>query len=462
MQAQRKVKRFDRRFKRTTIASVVAGLCGAPAAWAAPGDPLAAAIHVNALGTRASTPHVAHGANGSFLVIWDSPWNASCGGGDGVCAQLYSAGGVPSGSSSLVGQEELAIEDLAVGADRAGNFVVAWVTEPYRRGGVLTPPLAYIRAQRIAADGHPIGGTIEVSKETFPDLLGLVGVTKAHDVSASVAVDADGDFVVAWRTATASVRALGTYYHQFALSSSQSSIHARRYTAAGVANGSPITVESSVALLQFNSGDLSVQEPALAMDDDGDFVVAYWTDMPTTTQILAKRYDASGRAQGSRLQIASGSVGLPAVAMDAVGNFLVSWNEGASPGTNVVAQRYDKTGQPQGTKLTVETYPSPYRQPVTPVAAMAADGSFVLAWNTVVSSSSESIYPFLIGIFARPYAANGVPLAPTFTVHDDPATGEGQSEPAVSFDSLGNLVAAWTEISAYYSNDVYVQRFAGH
>ncbi len=455
MKNQHSAKRLNHPFKRSAMAAVIAGLCATPV-WATPGTPLGAPVHVNALGTRGEQPSVARGANGTFLVIWNDFTDACF----GVCAQLFNANGTPKGPAFLAGANESSIDDLSVSSDHAGNFVVAWVTSPFRPSGLLTSDLTYVRAQRISADGSLLGAPIQVTKETFPDLLGVVRVQKVHNVRASVAVDADGDFVVAWRTAADSTERFGTYYHQFALSSAQAAIHARRYNAAGVAQGSAITVEAKAQLVELNSGDYTITEPALAIDDDGDFVVSWWSASPTT-QIQARRYDASGKAQGSRLAVASGSVGFPAVGMDAVGNFVVSWNQSGS-GDNIVAQRFNTAGVAQGSLLTVQNYPSPYQQPTTPVLSMAADGSFVIAWSTLISSATVSIYPPFVGIYARPFTAAGSPRSPTFAVHVDGATGEGQSEPSIAFDSAGNIIGAWNETSAYYSDDVYVQRFSGN
>ena len=72
----------------------------------------------------------------------------------------------------------------------------------------------------------------------------------------SVAMDADGDFVVAWHSGNFGSGQDGSLY----------GIYAQRYNAAGVAQGSEFQVNTHTTERQ--------AFPSVAMDADGDFVVA--------------------------------------------------------------------------------------------------------------------------------------------------------------------------------------------
>src|SRR2546428_713996 len=111
-----------------------------------------------------------------------------------------------------------------------------------------------------------------------------VNTTTANDeLGASVAVDADGDFVVAWESR-------GEYSPSYG-------IYARRYDAAGVAQGDEFRANTVTAGDQHN--------PSVASDAAGDFVVAWQSYGQDGSKygIYAKRYSAAGAAQGGEFRV---------------------------------------------------------------------------------------------------------------------------------------------------------------
>src|SRR5688500_1588143 len=77
--------------------------------------------------------------------------------------------------------------------------------------------------------------------------------TNSNQATAAVAADGDGDFVVAWTSSGQDGSAYGVY--------------AQRYAAGGAALGAEFRVNTTTAFVQ--------RHPAVAMDADGDFVVAW-------------------------------------------------------------------------------------------------------------------------------------------------------------------------------------------
>src|SRR5204862_3424856 len=86
----------------------------------------------------------------------------------------------------------------------------------------------------------------------------------------SVAIDAGGDFVVAWETNANATVANGIY--------------AQRYSAAGVALGGEFSVSTSAGTLFY---------PSAAMDADGDIVFAWHVDRQTgsSLDVFGRRFD---------------------------------------------------------------------------------------------------------------------------------------------------------------------------
>ena len=88
--------------------------------------------------------------------------------------------------------------------------------------------------------------------------------------------------------------------------------------------------------------------PSVAVDADGDFVVAWqsYGQEGSDYGVYAQRYDASGAAVGSEFRvntITSNTQAAPSVAVDADGDFVVAWASSGQDGSSygIYAQRYN-------------------------------------------------------------------------------------------------------------------------
>ena len=153
----------------------------------AAGTPLTGEFQVNSYTTGdQSTPALAVGEQGGFVVAWTS---AGSGGSDGsgrsIQAQRYAADGTPVGvevqvNAYTTGNQH--VPDVAAGP--LGTFAIAW--ESVGSNGTDTSGTS-VQARRFAADGAPLGGEFQVNSYTTGDQ-GL----------ASLRTGGAGDFVVAW------------------------------------------------------------------------------------------------------------------------------------------------------------------------------------------------------------------------------------------------------------------------
>ena len=130
----------------------------------------------------------------------------------------------------------------------------------------------------------------------------------------SVALDADGDFVVAWESYG---------FQDFHQDGSSGGIFARRFSAAG----SPLATEFQVNTYTTNNQ----YDPSVALDDDGGFVVTWSSngqDRGLFGGIFARRFSAAGSPVAAEFQVNAYTIGtqrLPSVALDADGDFVVAW-----------------------------------------------------------------------------------------------------------------------------------------
>ena len=149
--------------------------------------------------------------------------------------QMLSA--VQVGPETLVNSHTVGNQtDPAVALDSAGDDVVVWSSFGQDGSGWG------VFAQQYNAFGNPIGSEFQVN--TY---------TKDNQKSPTVAMDAAGDFVIAWQ----SLLENGYGYD----------IYARCYDASGVAQGDEFQVNTRRYNYQAN--------PSVAMDAAGDFVIAW-------------------------------------------------------------------------------------------------------------------------------------------------------------------------------------------
>lgn len=126
---------------------------------------------------------------------------------------------------------------------------------------------------------------------------------------------------------------------------------ARRFDRFGALLGPPILVSSDT------EPPVGTQHhsPAVAMDDEGRFVVTWSPDQKT---VLARLFDRHALAQGPDFQVhANGDARLAHVAMMSKGTFLVCWstNLGGQLVAGARARVFDREGEPVSPDLVLNT-----------------------------------------------------------------------------------------------------------
>jgi phosphoheptose isomerase len=358
-------------------------------------------------------------ADGDFVVAWAS--YGQDGGVAGIFAQRYNAAGVGQGTEFRVNTYTAGYQDYpAVAMDADGDFVATWTS--YGQDGSGDG----VYAQRYNAAGVAQGTEFQVNTYTTDG-----------QIARSVAMDANGDFVVAW-----------TSYYQ---DRSYAGVYAQRYNAAGVAQGSEFQVNS------YETNDQAY--PAVAMDADGDFVVAWQSDQEGAYGgygVYARRYNAAGVAQGTEFQIntyTSYDQAAVSVAMDADGDFVVAWQSLLQDldSHGIYAQRYNAAGVAQGSEFRVNTYITSGQ--TTPSAAMDVDGDFVVTWTSSGQDGSGD------GVYGQLYNAAGVAKGSEFRVNT--YTTINQRYPSAAMDADGDFVVVWRSSPSQDGDSygVYAQRY---
>ena len=210
--------------------------------------------------------------------------------------------------------------------------------------------------------------------------------------------------------------------------------------------------------------DLAQSNPSVAVDDDGDSVVAWSSGLfffSGGTQdgdgngIFAQRFGSDGAPRGAEFQVNtyfSGNQERPAVAIDADGDFVVAWESDGQDdfAYGVFAQRYAADGSPRGAEFQVNT--NFFEDQFFPSVGMTAGGDFVIVWEDVLGDGQ------LYGVRGQRYASDGTRQGGEFLIN---TTTEGiQRRPSVAVARTGEVVVAWESNQGGASFDIYAQRFA--
>jgi hypothetical protein len=255
---------------------------------------------------RQADPAIAADAAGNFIVTWTS--EGQDGSGRGVYAQRYDAAGVPQGLEFRVNTYTPDSQTFpAVAMSPSGGFVVVW--DSYWQDGSVRG----VFGQRYDAAGTPVGAEFRVN-----------GFTTSQQTQPRAAMDASANFVVTWQSYQ---QASGSY-----------DIFARRYDAAGVAQGAEFAVNTP--------GPATERYAQVAHDPAGNFVVAWGANVGDGNGygILGRVYTALGAA-GVEFAVntyTTGDQGRPSVAFDGKGRFVTAWHDLVQDGSSsgIVARRF--------------------------------------------------------------------------------------------------------------------------
>jgi hypothetical protein len=250
---------------------------------------------------------VAMGANGSFLVVWESYQGGAF---SDVFGRRYDVAGNALGTEFRVNSYTPGFQySPSVASDASGDFVVAWASSP---GGYGAP--SYVFGQRYDGNGAPLGAEFTVSSN--------------NGSPPSVASDAAGNFVVVWHV-------WGGY--------GSDDVYGRRFDNTGAPLGPQFRV---------NTYDYNYQQlPSVASDSDGNFVVA-WASRDQDGDvdgIFGQRYDSGGVAQGEEFQISTYTTDTqsgPSISATGANQFTVVWTSDGQDGSGkgVFGQGFDFAG----------------------------------------------------------------------------------------------------------------------
>jgi hypothetical protein len=381
-------------------------------------------------------PAVAMDSDGDFVVAW-SDYSGRDGSGSGVSARKYNKTGLPVGSDFVVNAHNTGSQVYPkVAIDGGGDFVITWTDYSGYDGDK-----SGIFARKYNSAGLPDGSEFLVNTKTA-----------SFQARSSVAMDSAGDFVIAWQS------------NEYVYEGGLSEIYARRYNSAGSPLGSEFQVNIFMTGYQAN--------PSVAMDNAGDFVVAWQSGISngagqdgSNYGVYARKYNSAGAPVTSEFIVNSYTTGYQQdsqVAVNSAGDFVITWTSyGGQDGdsSGIFAQKFNSAGSAVGSEFQVNTYTT--GQQFHSKIAMDSAGDFIISWISPYQDENINNLPYGYGfeVFARRYNFSGEPQGSEFRAHS--LTFDWRNNTAVAMDSDGDFIIAW---DAYYQEatntyDIIVQRY---
>jgi hypothetical protein len=394
------------------VAAAVAMAIGSSAPPAAIGYPVGDEFQVNTTtDNHQQLPDAAMDANGNFVVVFQNHLpvtNAN------VAAQRYNAAGEPQGDEFQVNTTASSGNTFpAVAMDDDGDSVVVWMDFGDDGSGYGVFGQRYNAAGTAQGINFPVNATT-ANAQRRPD----------------VAMDADGDFVVVWED------------DQFG--DSHQSIKAQRFNSQGAAVGGEIDVSTD--------GDFDQVWPQVAMDDAGNFAVAWASgDVGADQDVVFRIFEANGNPRTDAIPVntttkmdhASGVLNNLSVGMSGSGDIAVVWRADNFSGPGVVGaavgvlgRLYDADGDPKGDAFTIDSQSASLTG--KPEVAMTQSGDFVVAYEGPDGS--------VTGTRIQRYYSNGDPKGASFIANT--TTEQGQTRPHVAVDDDANAIVVWQAANA--------------
>jgi hypothetical protein len=345
-----------------------------------------------------NSPKIAVDSAGNFIITYESQIDNNR---FGIGAQRFNSQGEKTGTEIVV-NSITANNQLrpAIAMNSSGKSVIAFETTN------LSFDDSDIFVRLINSNGVPQGTDIRVNQNQ-----------SLMDSDPTVAIDQNGNFLVAWMRGA-----------QF---SSNYNIYARRFDSNGTPLGNEFIVNTYTPDRQMF--------PKAEMDYTGNSVITWSSYLQDGDygEIYAQRYDNTGLANGNEFRVnttTASDQGIPNIAMNrSNGDFVVNWRstdqDGSGEGT--YAQRFSNTGSMIGGEFRASTMTQSDQH--YPIIAMNSSGNFITSWATQDNSG------FGFGVYIQRYNSDGTIAATDYRVN----TSEVGYIPGIAISENGKFVVAW-------------------
>src|SRR5262249_52501868 len=134
--------------------------------------------------------------------------------------------------------------------------------------------------------------------------------------------------------------------------------------------------------------DANDSESTIAMNDSGQFVIAWTHKSGNTTTVAAQRYNADGTPRGGVSTYSGSNYSEPSVGMDTAGDYAIAFTDQASNGHRTVKGWINRISGPDFSFAVTTGTHNTYQ----PSVAMNAAGNFVVAYTYDYSATDQDVH----------------------------------------------------------------------
>jgi len=353
-------------------------------------------------------PAVSFSDNGNFLITWEDKRNGNF---DIYAQHFDSTGHRLQGNFRVDNDTQNKSQNHPVVAmSETGNFVIAWEDNRTDNWNIF--------AQCYDFNGIALTTNFKVNEEVGTD----------YDRMPEISTDRNGNFDIVWKDGA----------------KEYADVYIQRFNASGQPLGSNIRIND-------DPGKSLQGRPSIAKSPTGKTIVA-WNDFRNGDEdIYAQLYDSTGLPIGNNFKAndeASAQLE-PAIAVDETGNFMIVWEDLRNGHFDIYGQRYDFIGYPLDSNFRVNDDIGKNVQRY-PDIAVHKDGSFIIVWQDKRNGNPD--------IYLQRYNSDGQEIAQNFRVNDDPGKS-AQRRPQIDIDARGNFVITWEDERQNSVSNIYAQYF---
>lgn len=338
------------------------------------------------------SPSVAMNDFGNYVIVWQDYRN----GNKDIYFQQYNVEGKTIGVNTKANDNIGKAESPSIDIDNNDNFVIVW--KDYRNSD------SDIYYQQIDSSGKNLGENKKVNDD----------INSESQYAPTIAMNNSGNFVIVW---------MDNRY-------GNSDIYYQLFNWGGTAQGINKKIND-------DTDNADQYAPSIAMDNIGNFVVAWYDGRHGNWDIYYQHYDINGTGQGvnETAKCYYGTIDSPSIASDGNGNFVIVWDDNRNFNSDIYYQRFNNFNTSIGVNSKVnDDYSSSDQNSLT--IAMGKNGDFVIVWVDFRNGNRD--------IYFQRYSENGNAQGENTKVNDD-ISSTWQLNPSIAMDGNGNFVIVWQD-----------------
>jgi hypothetical protein len=223
-----------------------------------------------------------------------------------------------------------------------------------------------------------------------------------------------------------------------------SDVYVQRFNQQGIAIDTNFRVND-------NTGTSDQRDACVLILPSKDFIIV-WDDWRNDWgDIYAQRYDSIGNRIGINFKVNDDPSGsnqyCPSISQDSLGNFVITWMDGRTGDWDIYAQRFNNQGQRLGANFQVNDANSAFQG--YPKTVCSPNGQFIIVWEDQRSGNSD--------IYCQRFNNTGNRIGSNFKVNNDVGSSS-QSSANIANDTSGNFIITWQD-NRSGNYDVFCQRY---